>query len=199
MLLVVADGVGGHPGGEVASVEALRALTAYLTRKNTDPGRDLPNAVRCANVAVRERAGAERRLHDMATTLVAAVIRGGHVWVANVGDSRAYLVTPRSIRQLTRDHTLTNSTAAASGASHVLTRSLGAAADVEIDMFGPVRLKPQARLLLCSDGLYRALDNQELSRITLGASADLAVRRLIAAANVRGGPDNISVALCAID
>jgi protein phosphatase len=208
LLLAVADGVGGERGGEVASQEAARAIEARFAPQShlPDPALALANSIVAANDAVYSRASGDRRLRGMATTIVAAIIRDGAAWMANVGDSRAYLVDATSIQQITNDHSLVAESVEAghisaddartSGARHVITRSVGGAPTVEVDLFGPLTLGPDQVLLLCSDGLTDVVDDAAIRDIVASLD-DLgeAARALVAEANGHGGPDNISVVL----
>jgi protein phosphatase len=141
----------------------------------------------------------------MATTVVAAVVERGEASIVNVGDSRAYLVHGGTARQITRDHSLaaeavrdgdlTQDEARLSNARHVITRSVGGAPELDVDQFGPVALASGACLLLCSDGLYDVVNDDEIARAVAGAAPDAAAGALIELANDRGGPDNISVVI----
>jgi serine/threonine protein phosphatase PrpC len=183
-LVAVADGVGGEAGGEVASTAAIEALaTSFVAPSFRDSARTaLGAAVQEANIAVLDASRAERLPHA-ATTLVAAAIRGREVAVANLGDSRAYLIRGRAIRQLTTDHS--GETASS------ITRFLGDARGVQPDIFVET-LKPADRLVLCSDGLTRHVTDDEIA----AAMADDPARAadaLVTLAKARGGEDNVTV------
>ena len=199
-LVAVADGMGGHSGGEIASARALEALLAGIA-----DGRDLINAVRLANSAVFTEANNRPELNGMGTTLVALLRAGSHYFVANVGDSRAYRVDARSVRQLTEDHSFL-AEALKSGVPvedaekspwrNAVTRSVGTDSDVEVDCFGPFDAQEEHTVLLCSDGLYRALSEQDLSEIVEPSrSLSESANALAARAFERGSDDNITVAL----
>lgn len=179
-LLAVADGVAGQDGGREASHLIIQELVeVYYGLSGTNLSEDLRQAVQEAN----QRAVQKRPSSQAATTLVAAVIWQDRLYIANVGDSRAYLIRDGESRQLTRDH--------ASG--RVLTRSLVNNPEAEPDIFRPLMLQPGDRVLLCSDGLHDPVPEPEtLARLAGRGTPQRAVERLIAKANQRGGPDNVS-------
>lgn len=197
VLLAVADGMGGHAAGEVASALAVEAL-----REGVVAGTPLDDACRLANRRVHARARSEPGKQGMGTTLVAALVGEGTISVANVGDSRAYLITATGIRQLTHDHSFVAEAVRRGGNEaelknsrwrDVLTRSIGTEAEVDVDLFGPVPLEKDAALLLCSDGLYKVLEDDRIHDVFL-ASADPAdaARALVTAAYEGGSDDNIT-------
>ena len=199
-MYAVADGMGGHRGGEVASQLALTTI-AESFRKGAVP---LADQVQAANRAVFERAGADRNLAGMGTTLTAAVIQGDLAHLVHVGDSRAYLLRAGALRQLTDDHTLVNrmvkagEITAAEADVHphrnVLIRALGTEPDVPLDE-QDVGLLDGDRLLLCSDGLTGMLTEDQIQAIleSTPKAPQEAADRLVVAANRAGGVDNITV------
>jgi serine/threonine protein phosphatase PrpC len=207
-LFVVADGVGGHEKGEVASRTAVEAIVEnFRAARKDEPFLGLlRRLVQGANARVFSTA-----LDDgpaaagMATTVVACALRYDRAVVAHVGDSRCYLIRGEEVEVLTRDHTLAQehvrlgllSQEEASEAEnrHMLSRSLGIHMTVDVETREHV-LIPGDVLLLCSDGLHGALKNSDLMRI-LAPGADLqeAAKRLVALANERDGSDNVSVQL----
>ena len=206
LLLVVADGVGGERAGEVASRSAVRLLEQQMaSRVGSAPADRLRAALRHVNSILWQRSQSEAHLHGMATTVVAALLRDGQAWIANVGDSRAYLVQDGAARQLTRDHSLvaervregdlTEEEAKQSHARHVITRSVGSEEDLDVDTYGPLTLPGGCSLLLCSDGLYDVVGASEIASVASGAPPEVAARELIDLANEHGGPDNISVVI----
>lgn len=186
-LLAVADGVGGEAGGDVASAAAVDALASSFDGHASDPAAALAAAVRAANDAVVRASG--ERGHDLAaSTLVAAAVRGRRLAVANLGDSRAYLVRDRVARQITADH---------SGPSvSSITRFVGDPRGVTPDVFVEV-LRPRDRLVLCSDGLTRHVASDEIATVASGAPPEGAARSLVELANQRGGEDNVTVVVYA--
>jgi serine/threonine protein phosphatase PrpC len=208
-LFLVADGMGGHQSGELASRRAVdQVIRAYVDDQGTDVGASLRQAIESANAALcagaqdgneqaAGRQGGPRR--DWGTTLVAAVVRHDELWIANVGDSRAYLLRDGTLRQLSRDHVLfPEGDGAPAGAwigRHTITRALGRRPDVEVDLFPPLKLRSGDRLLLCSDGLTTPLADEEIRDIAGRYPAQRTAEALVQAANEQGGPDNISVIL----
>ncbi|MEX2282478.1 MAG: protein phosphatase 2C domain-containing protein [Gemmatimonadota bacterium] len=200
-LVVVADGMGGHSGGEIASSHALAAVRAALAADD-----DLVNAVRVANVAVYEKANASADFQGMGTTLVGLFRRGAKYSIVNVGDSRAYRVDAAGIRQLTEDHsfiadamrsgTFSIEEAEKSPWRNAVTRSVGTDPDLEVDCFGPFDANEPHAVVLLTDGVYRTLSDDELWRMIISAPRpDEAVRAVVSAAFESGSDDNISVAL----
>ena len=199
VLVAVADGMGGHAAGEVASALALEAL-----REAVEEGKGLEEAFRLANRRVHEKAK-EPGKQGMGTTLVAAVLEDGRYQVANVGDSRAYRLDADGIERLTRDHSFVaeavrrgkdEEAARASRWKDALTRSIGTAAEVEVDVFGPFDAASDSALALCSDGLYKTLTDEELHEIFVrSAGPKGAAQSLVSEAFERGSDDNITVAI----
>ena len=205
-LYLVADGMGGHSAGQVASelaaesaVRALRTLdgaAASLTEK-------LRYSVAAANREIFTTAQAKPHLSGMGTTLVALLIGRDRVGLAHVGDSRAYLIRGRRIRQLTDDHSvvgelvrrreITLTAARAHPHRHVLTRALGVRPAVEPDL-AELSPEPDDVFVLCSDGLTVHVEDDEIGEHVIGAAdPDACVETLVDLANARGGDDNITV------
>jgi len=210
ILLAVADGVGGIEGGETASAEAIEALLTELANAPDDePTAALARAFSVANERVRARAGERPELEGMASTLAAALVRGNTAWVANAGDSRVYRVHKAQLQQLTMDHTwvaeqlragrLTDEEAKRSAFRNVITRGIGIANAVEPDIVGPVTLEKGDVLLLCSDGLYRAVSDAQIASVLGSGTPHSMAERLIRLANDAGGPDNISAVVFRTD
>jgi serine/threonine protein phosphatase PrpC len=198
LLYAVADGMGGHRGGEVASHLALETVES-LARAGTGT---LAEQVHEANRTVYERSQRDRRVTGMGTTLTAARIVDDAVFLAHVGDSRAYLLRAGAFRQLTEDHTLVNRMVRAGEITadeadvhphrNVLTRALGTEPDVEVDE-DEVALMEGDRLLLCSDGLFGMVTEDQIQAILENEpDPQHAVDRLVRAANRAGGVDNIT-------
>lgn len=205
-LLLVADGVGGAQAGGVASRIVADEIVRYCQANPlTNPGQALAQAMQSANAAVHNHVAGSPSVSEAASTATVAIVKGGQAYVANVGDSRAYLIRDGMARQLTRDHTLTQQkldaghiTPAQAGLDeerNVITRSLGIGPCVQVDVFPPLPLQPGDALLLCSDGLTDMLSEADLARLATRGRPHAAVRRLIAEANRRGGYDNISVVI----
>ena len=207
-LLAVADGIGGHTGGAQASTIAVQTLEqefAGPSGRNAAPREILERVFEKANGRIFEAASRMEDASGMGTTLVAALIGSGDAWVANVGDSRAYLLRRGRLLQITQDQswaseqrrkkTMSEKDIRSSPFRTMVTRSLGFAKQVEVDVF-PIKLETGDALLLCSDGLYGALPEKKLRRL-LKKSAPLkdTSAELLRLANKKGGPDNITAVL----
>jgi protein phosphatase len=204
LLVAVADGMGGHKAGEVASALAIEALRTALSDANSDTKTDqlLIGAVEQANRDIWSAAAEDVDKEGMGTTLVCALVTAdGAIAVANVGDSRAYLVAEGAARLVTIDHTwvnqqvidgqLTESEARASPYRNLLTRSLGSLPAVEIDVFEDLALGTGDALVLVSDGVSTYLDEADVeSVLRASATAQEAAEQLVAQAVARGGADN---------
>jgi serine/threonine protein phosphatase PrpC len=198
-LFVVADGMGGHRGGDVASRLALETMGALFRRGEGV----LAEQVQEANRAVFERSSTDRSVSGMGTTLTAVLIDGDRAHLAHVGDSRAYLLRDGDLRMLTEDHTLvhrmvqqgeiTEAEAERHPQRSVVTRALGIETSVPVDEV-VVDLREGDRLLICSDGLTAMLDDETV-RALLGADPDpeRTAHTLVRAANQAGGVDNTTV------
>ena len=203
----VADGMGGHSAGEVASAIAIEELAALGRRgpwaNETDATDDLKQAILRANRRIREMAASDRKLNGMGTTLVALLEDGDMVHVANIGDSRGYLLRQGELSQVTVDHSLVQELVDDGRLSpedaerhpqrSVITRALGIDPEVEFDLF-TYKLQVGDRLLLCSDGLSDVVEPAQIRKVLLRVrSAQRAARELVTVANDQGGPDNITV------
>lgn len=205
-LFVVADGLGGHAAGEVASRVAVdAALEDWCKGSASSPAAAARSAVRAANVAVFD-AAIDHHRRGMGTTIVAATFAGREAVVAHVGDSRAYLVHDDRCTQLTTDHSrvaemvrmklLTPEQAAVHPSRSMLTRSLGAEPAVQVDLITqPVAAG--ARLVLCSDGVWDLVSRAELVDAT-DASPAAAAERIVDLALERGAPDNATVLVVSV-
>ncbi len=204
-LFLVADGMGGHRAGDFASRCAVETVVEEVRRSGRVMAENvLEEAIRKAHGEILQRAGEDERLTGMGTTLVAASVRDHVLTVANVGDSRLYVIG-REIRQITRDHSLVEemvragaldkSAARSHPEKNIVTRAIGGGENAEADFF-TVLLQEGDLILLCSDGLTNMLEDEEIASIcreegTLEERAE----RLIEAANAHGGLDNIAVIL----
>ncbi len=202
-LYAVADGMGGHAAGEVASSKAIDILFRhYYEDMDIDLRRSLEQAFWAANSEIYAQAASSAVHSGMGTTLVAVVIQDDELVVANVGDSRAYLVTNGQTRQISRDHSWVNEQVEAGLLSeaeaqahiyrNIITRSMGSRPEVDVDTFS-MSLKAGDVILLCSDGLSNEVREEEIYQIVAGCEVarDAAVQ-LIDMANRRGGSDNIT-------
>jgi serine/threonine protein phosphatase PrpC len=210
-LFAIADGMGGHASGELASSIVINTIAqkapcdivALQNPRYEEYGEWLKETVRASNQAVydaRQKAG-----NDMGSTLVLCLLIGTHAYLTSLGDSRIYLVNHESIKQLTIDHSLVQHMVSNGQISeeearyhpqrNVIYRSLGDKPQVEVECITQ-QLFPHDRLLLCSDGLSNLLEDQNLKEIILDASSpQVACDRLVEAANLAGGDDNISAIL----
>jgi PPM family protein phosphatase len=219
-LFAVADGMGGHQGGEVASATALEVLNDTFTNANAAADgattkADLLEAVRRANAKVWDKAQLDDTLHGMGTTLTAAALVTDdeddqqRVAVVNVGDSRTYLIRGDEMRQLTLDHSFVAEMVRAGELSpdeaethpkrNIVTRALGVEPTVQVDieMLEP---KPGDRLLLCSDGLIRELTDDQVFAVSRRLrNPDEAAHELVAQAKAHGGHDNITVVIVDVE
>ncbi len=204
MVVAVADGMGGYQRGEVAARIAIDTLRSEYFSAEA-PSNDIPlrlkQAFRKANELIFENGSAEGEQNMMGTTLVAAVIRGPDLTVANVGDSRAYLVRADRLTQVTRDHSLVAEQVAAGAMTeqearesqhrNIITRALGHRQRVDVDIF-EIRLLPEDRLLLTSDGLHDYVDEDEMVSVTLSRHPEDAARELVNLALEHGSNDNVT-------
>jgi len=198
-LFAVADGMGGHQAGEVASATALEALRAAVASDQP-----INEAVVTANRAVYEMAAENPEMRGMGTTLTALVTLGGNrLLIGHVGDSRAYLLREGALRKVTDDHSLveelvrdgrlTPEQAEVHPQRSIITRALGIDADVEVDLY-TVDVGEGDRVLLCSDGLTTMVRDREIARIVrTEPDVRLAADKLVDAANDAGGEDNVTV------
>ncbi len=213
---VVADGMGGHEAGDVASqitCQTIEELTRREIIQSARTGERLPSpeewlthAAQAANEAVLEE---RRAAHsDMGTTLVMAYLRSAHATIANVGDSRCYHLAPAGIRQLTVDHSLverlvasgqlTREEAAIHPQRNVIYRVIGDRSQLQVDLFEQ-QLRPQEALLLCSDGLSGMVSDEQLWELWREAETpQQACDRMVTVANEAGGEDNITVIIVQI-
>ena len=202
-LCIVADGMGGHIGGDTASRLAIEGTRLGFEPERASIGEQLLAAVEQANVLVWQEAERQPKLMGMGTTLVALAIQEQRFQVVHVGDSRAYLAAADSIRQLTVDHSWVGEQVAAGAmtpedaAKHpyrgAITRCVGCQPTVDPDLQPEQALEPGCALILCSDGLTNHLSDEEIRDRALAQDAEAACRSLVDLANERGGIDNITV------
>jgi len=212
-VFAVADGLGGHQGGEVASAAAVEPLAALDGREFAEPGEAaeaLAAAIGEGNAAILERAAGDPGLWGMGTTVTAAAVAGDHLQLAHVGDSRAYLLRDGSFDQVTTDHTvvgelvrrgrLTPAQAAVHPERSILTRAVGLDPRIPVDTPDPIDLRPGDQILLCSDGLTEAVPDPKIAELlTANPDGHAACRALIDTANNAGGPDNITLIVIRVE
>lgn len=203
-IYIVADGMGGHEAGAVASDRAWRKVIDEYYYGDPALGikESLERAIKIANEEIYGLASRNPTWAGMGSTIVAAVLHGeNELYVANIGDSRAYLVRADEIRQVTKDHSwvqqqidagnLTPEEAKRHPRRSAITRSLGRRPDVQVDVFEE-ELQPDDKLILCSDGLSDVVRDEEIAKIASSYKAQEAVQKMVDLANHRGGPDNIT-------
>lgn len=203
ILLVVADGLGGHRGGEVASRMAVERLGADVLSGGDDPATRLRQAVLRANRSILLAAGKDRTLDGMGTTIVCLLlVEGGRSYVAHVGDSRLYRIRAKHIQAVTEDHSLvatlvregvlSEEEAREDPRRNQILRALGVREDLEVDV-AAIELQQGDIYLLCSDGLHGMLEDAEIQTLAQRATRpQRVVDQLIEAANAAGGTDNVT-------
>lgn len=203
-LYIVADGMGGHLAGEYASETAVKTVLENVREKRTDkPIAILESAIQAANDRVYTEAQIDVKKRGMGTTMVAATVSGGRLYVANVGDSRLYALSGGRLQQITRDHSVVEELVRSGGLSkelaskhkdkHKITRAIGAEPDVKVDFFD-VALDDISAVLMCTDGLTNMLEDSTIEEILLSdEKVKQKVERLVGCANENGGKDNITV------
>jgi protein phosphatase len=205
---ILADGMGGHLAGEVASEMAIETiagrLSALVSEDTRSAGEALREAISEANRAIYHRAQSDPHCHNMGTTVVAVVVRDGWLCCAHVGDSRLYRFNQGQLTLLSHDHSLVQEMvdegmmsaeeAARSVHRHVITRALGLEAPVEADLL-QVPVATDDLFLLCSDGLSDAVAGAEMERLLANGELSAVAQALVDAANAQGGEDNISLIL----
>lgn len=201
---VVADGMGGHSKGDVASLMAVSAMKKKIeTLKNKDNKKILLEAVKSANKEIYDYAIENNCEGDMGTTVVACLWNEDSVTVANVGDSRCYLINDNKIEKITKDHSLvqelldsgkiTEEEAKTSKDKNVILRAVGCDKEVEIDIFCR-KISINDTYILCSDGMSNLVADDELLDGLNTCDLQKGVEKLVALANSRGGSDNITIA-----
>ena len=206
-ILAVADGMGGHSAGEIASQISLDSLIDTLSSKASPTEKSLREAVEVANKRVYS-ASFLGNLQGMGTTLVAGLLAGGVLFISNIGDSRAYLLRSGVLRQLTRDHSwvadmvakglLTSEQASVHPRRNLLTRALGVDESVQVDLTRIILTRGD-RILLCSDGLHGLVNDSAIAAMLGGRSLRSTARELVRSAKRAGGTDNITVIVAQMD
>lgn len=214
-LFIVADGMGGHNGGDIASNLAVTKMPEYVyTNWDKDPIALSRDGIAYANSQIKKQGEEDTELEGMGTTMVSFLFRGPSLYLGNVGDSRAYLICKQKLFQLTRDHSLVQEKlnlglynreqAADDPHKNVLVRTVGFEADVEIDVFS-YKVHRNDIFLSCSDGLHGKVSDKDIVYIVnknipdptkcTKADVEKTAAELVAQANANGGNDNISVIL----
>lgn len=203
-LAIVADGMGGHSAGEIASDIAANTVRLIYFERDEAPHLALARAFAAANDLIYQRAATDPACQGMGTTCTAVAIRKGRLWLAHVGDSRAYIVRDKAIRQLSEDHSLvaslvregrlTADEAAISPQRHIILQALGTKPSVEPQIWKEgLPLIADDTIVLCSDGLNDLIDDQAIAELVSSFKPYDACEKLIDAALRAGGVDNVSV------
>ncbi|MCQ2080631.1 MAG: Stp1/IreP family PP2C-type Ser/Thr phosphatase [Lachnospiraceae bacterium] len=205
-LYIVADGMGGHNAGDFASKYTVETVVREIKGSvETKTFRIIGKAIRVANELLRAKAREDVKLYGMGTTIVVATVENHQVEIANVGDSRLYIIGEDGIRQITRDHSLVEEMVRMGGMNkeaarnhpdkNIITRAVGARDSVEVDFFTE-ELKHGDIVLMCSDGLSNMLSDEEIeSIVSMNLPLEDKAQMLIDSANNNGGKDNIAVVL----
>lgn len=205
-IYVIADGMGGHNAGEVASALAIETTLEYVKTEflqNHENTRDvLINAVKLSNDNIYKLAKSNETLTGMGTTLTACLLKNRQITVANVGDSSCYIIKQNEIIKITKDHSLVqqlidNGTITAEEAvnhpnKNVITRALGTNRFLEVDIF-ELADEDVSKIILCTDGLTNEVSPSEICDVVMNNSNDVACEKLIQLSKYKGGRDNISV------
>lgn len=210
LLAVVADGMGGHAAGEVASTLAVEVISRVYYADPREPYAALQGAFMAANRAIYQTSLQDERCSGMGTTCTALVLQTDRAFAAHVGDSRLYLVRNGKICLMTEDHTavmqmvkagaITSEAAQRHPKRHILTCALGTKPHVEVATWiTPLSIHAGDVFVLCSDGLHDLVQDEEIKHIVLSHNTRAACERLIATAKARGGHDNITVGLLSVD
>lgn len=206
VLAVVADGMGGHEGGEVASGIAIRRVAEIYYRDPGDPQQSLLRAFEAANREIYDHARKHSKLTGMGTTCTAVAVVNGMAYSAHVGDSRVYLIRGEQSYCMTEDHSatmemvkkgiITLAEARTHEERNVILRAMGTRPELEVALWTtPFPLRAGDRLLLCSDGLYEKVEDRELASVAGANDPERACRELIRLAIERVSSDNVSVAI----
>lgn len=208
-LLIVADGMGGHSAGEVASAMAVELIPKFYYGAKGEAHDALKGAVEEANRRIHAASLADESKSGMGTTCTALALLDGQAFAAHVGDSRLYMLREKKVYQLTEDHSavmemvklgiITKEEARSHEDKNVILRALGTVPEVEVSTLEPFSVRVGDQYLLCSDGLYDLVTDEELEQ-ELASSEDIhaAGEKLIALAKARGGHDNITVGIVAV-
>jgi serine/threonine protein phosphatase PrpC len=205
ILAIVADGMGGHASGEIASRMAVEIINEIYSKERADKDglEALKSAFQVANFTILQKSLEQEGLNGMGTTATALVLEDDQALVGHMGDSRAYLFRDATVSQLTKDHSLVErmvdqgllnrEEANRHPQRNVIYKTLGVNMDGEVDLLGPIPIRINDIFLLCSDGLTNLVTDQELLEIVTKESPQTACETLIQLANQRGGHDNITV------
>ena len=203
-LYIVADGMGGELAGDYASAKCVETVVEGIKASNeSEPVKILEQAIQSANQIIYKESKSDIDKAGMGTTLVLATFIDGHIYVANVGDSRLYVATPAKLLQITKDHSvvaelvrtgeLDEDDARTDNRKNMITRAIGAEDKISADYFDVI-LRGGEKILLCSDGLTNMVEDKDIySVITSAGTLESRAKALVSQANANGGKDNISV------
>lgn len=203
-LYVVADGMGGHNAGEIASKLAVESVIEYASGETqfNDPGSVLSNAIKFANKKIYDHALSDSNTTGMGTTITACLINQNKAIIANVGDSSCFVINEDGIKKITKDHSLvqqlvdsgsiTEEQAINHPNKNIITRALGTNISVEVDLF-PIDLEKIDKVVLCTDGLTNSVNKNEIYDIAIKNNNVDAACQLIELSKLKGSTDNISV------
>jgi len=204
LLFVVADGMGGHQAGRIASELAVKSVSEfYLNDDGQDPGTSLLGAFHEANQQIYEKSRTDEAYTDMGTTCTALVVQKSHFYVAHVGDSRLYRIVGKQMEQLTTDHSrvaalyrrglLTKEEAQSHPERSQIYRALGVRPQMDVDSLDAELNSKEVYFILSSDGLLVHVSEEEITKSVLANSPQEACEDLVRNANDRGGTDNVTV------
>jgi len=209
-LLMVCDGIGGHKGGEIASRLAIETVSNYFEKLNGnyDISEEINKSLEAANTSIILKAK-DPELSDMGSTVVLALVKNGLVYYSSLGDSRIYKISDEAIEQITKDNSLvqqmvdsniiTENEAKIHPKKNVITKALGTNDELQPEIYEPFKLKLNDKLILCSDGLTVHVDAEEIFELSKNNAPQEAAQKLVGIANERGGTDNITVLIAAVD
>lgn len=208
ILTVLADGMGGHQSGQIASRMAVDLISDTYYKTGSSPMKALENAFADANTRIFQKAGQNDAFKGMGTTITALVLIGDRAFICHVGDSRLYRIRNNEMEQLTEDHTVVYELvkqgiirledAQKHPDKNLVTRAMGTRPQMELFTKGPIRVLPGDHFILCSDGLYELVKDEELKQTVLAHSPHEACKRLILSARANGGYDNISIGVITV-
>ncbi len=209
-LAVIADGMGGYEGGQEASRTAVETIEQVYSASQQDPSPTLLEAFHTAHHRIQEMAARNPGLHGMGTTCTAIVVLGYDLYYAHVGDSRLYLARESKIYRLTRDHSyvgrlveegiVSEEEAGSHPQRHILTAALGAGAEITPESpEQSIQLESGDRLVLCTDGLWGLVSEEEIRDAVSSLTPEQACKKLVEMAKDRGGPDNITLEVLRVD
>lgn len=207
-LAIVADGMGGHNSGQIASRMAVELISNYYYQYKSNPLTSLKRAFVDANKEIFLFAQQNAELKGMGTTCTALILIHNQAFISHIGDSRLYRIRNNQIEQMTEDHTFVHELVKQGILSlkeaedhpdkNIVTRAMGTRAEVDFYFKGPVQIRPKDQFVLCSDGLYDLIKDDELKQTVLSYAPHEACKQLVRFSRKRGGYDNISVGVIAI-